>query len=192
MRRLLLMGTLLCAGCMRREANPPDVLASEDRSILFPEMFSREALPVGAPGQTYLLEGSLLQAMVVAADDFLSRAREGQSCWSRREAHRFWVLREGDVAFVRMDLDPRACESGGLLLDGGATYAVRLSDGRILRRLYDGEPGGPAVPGSPDAGVSAGLSDPSIPVGDTSWGEPLPSFPSQWMDAGSPAPIPAP
>ncbi|GMU04961.1 hypothetical protein [Corallococcus caeni] len=192
MRRLLLVGALLCTGCMRREANPSDVLVSEDRSIVFPEMFTREALSVGVPGQPYVLEGGLLRAVLVAADDFLPRAREGRSCWSRREAHRFWILREGDIAFVRMDLDPRACESGGLPLDGGATYAVRLSDGRILRRLHDGEPDGPTVPGSADAGVSAGPSDPSIPVGDTSWGEPLPSFPSQWMDAGSPAPVPAP
>ena len=188
MKRLLFVGMVLCVGCLRREANPPDSLASEDRSIVFPEMFAREAVSVGAPGQPYALEGNLVRALLVAADDFLPRQREGQSCWSRREAHRFRLLREGDLVFIRMDLDPSACEAGGLLLDGGATYAVRLSDGRILRRLHDGEPDAPNVSGNPDAGVSPGPSDPSIPVGDTSWGEPQPSFPSQWLDAGSPAP----
>ncbi|MHA7627782.1 hypothetical protein [Corallococcus sp. M7] len=188
MMRLLLVGAVLCAGCMRREANPSDSRVSEDRSIVFPEMFAREALTIGAPGQPYSLEGSLLRAMAVAADDFLPRQQEGQSCWSRREAHRFRILREGDIVFIRMDLDPRACEPGGLLLDGGATYAVRLSDGRILRRLHDGEPDGALAPAGFDAGVPTGPSDPSIPVGDTSWGEPQPSFPVQWLDAGSPNP----
>ncbi|NNC07794.1 hypothetical protein HJC10_33735 [Corallococcus exiguus] len=189
MKRLLLVGAVLCAGCMRREANPSDSLASEDRSIVFPEMFAREALTVAAPGQPYSLEGGLLQAMLVAADDFLPRQPEGRSCWSRREAHRFRLLREGDIVFIRMDLDPRACEPGGLSLDGGVTYAVRLSDGRILRRLHDGEPEGPLGPGGPDAGVPTGPSDhPSIPVGDTSWGQQQPSFPAQWLDAGSPNP----
>ncbi|NNB90564.1 MULTISPECIES: hypothetical protein [Corallococcus] len=189
MKRLLLVGAVLCAGCMRREANPSDSLASEDRSIVFPEMFAREALTVAAPGQPYSLEGGLLQAMVVAADDFLPRQPEGRSCWSRREAHRFRLLREGGIVFIRMDLDPRACEPGGLSLDGGVTYAVRLSDGRILRRLHDGEPEGPLGPGGPDAGVPTGPSDhPSIPVGDTSWGQQQPSFPAQWLDAGSPNP----
>ncbi|RUO94824.1 hypothetical protein D7Y11_02540 [Corallococcus sp. AB018] len=188
MKRLLLVGAVLCAGCMRREANPSDSLASEDRSIVFPEMFAREALTVAAPGQPYSLEGGLLRAMLVAADDFLPRQPEGRSCWSRREAHRFRLLREGDIVFIRMDLDPRACEPGGLSLDGGVMYAVRLSDGRILRRLHDGEPEGPLGPGGPDAGVPTGPSDPSIPVGDTSWGQQQPSFPAQWLDAGSPNP----
>ncbi|CAM4399246.1 hypothetical protein [Corallococcus exiguus] len=188
MKRLLLVGAVLCFGCMRREASPSDSLASEDRSIVFPEMFAREALTIGAPGQPYSLEGNLLRAMVVAADDFLPRQQEGLSCWSKREAHRFRLLREGDIVFIRMDLDPRACEPGRLLLDGGVTYAVRLSDGRILRRLHDGEPDGTRAPVSPDAGVPTGPSNPSIPVGDTSWGEPQPSFPAQWLDAGSPNP----
>ncbi|WP_223641844.1 hypothetical protein [Corallococcus sp. EGB] len=188
MRRLLLVGAVLCVGCLRREANPSDSLAVEDRSIVFPNMYAHEVLEVGAPGQPYSLDGSLVRALVVAVDDFLPREQEGRSCSSRREAHRFRVLREGDIVFIRMDLDPRACEPGGLLLDGGVTYAVRLSDGRILRRLHDGEPDGQGIPGGSDAGVSGNPSDPSIPVGDTSWGEPLPSFPSQWLDAGSPAP----
>ncbi|MBZ4375701.1 hypothetical protein [Corallococcus sp. AS-1-6] len=188
MKRLLLVGAVLCTACMRREAGPSDSLTSEDRSVVFPEMFAREALTVGAPGQPYSLEGSLLRAMVVAADDFLPRHQEGRSCSSRREAHRFRILREGDIVFIRMDLDPRACEPGGMLLDGGATYAVRLSDGRILRRLHDGEPDGALVPAGSDAGVHTGPSDSSIPVGDTSWGEPQPSFPVQLLDAGSPHP----
>ncbi|TSC27763.1 hypothetical protein [Corallococcus sp. Z5C101001] len=188
MKRLLLLGVVLWSGCMRRELAPSGTLAQEDRSIVFPEMFSQEVLSVGAPGQTYSLEGALLRAMVVAADDFLPQGQEGRPCWSRREAYRFRLLREGDIAFIRMDVDPRACAPGGVPLDGSATYAVRVSDGRILRRLHDGEPNGTPMSGSPDAGNPDGASDPSIPVGDTSWGEALPSFPAQWLDAGSSAP----
>ncbi|RKG94515.1 hypothetical protein D7V97_38740 [Corallococcus sp. CA053C] len=187
MRRLLLVGALLLAGCPRRQGTS-SASSPEDLSIVFPDFSTRQALSVGAPGTTYALDGALLRAVFVAADAFLPREQEDRSCWSRREAWRFRILREGDIAFVRMDADPRACAPGVLLLDGGATYAVRLSDGRILRRLHDGEPVGTPLPGSPDAGAIDGPSDPSIPVGDTTWGEAHPAFPSQWRDAGTPAP----
>ncbi|RKH55195.1 hypothetical protein [Corallococcus llansteffanensis] len=187
MRRLLLVGALLFVGCMRRQGTSP-APSPEARSIVFPDFSSQRALSVDAPGKVYALDGTLLRAMVLAADAFLPREQEGRSCWSRREAWRFRILREGDIAFVRMDADPRACAPVVLLLDGGAIYAVRLSDGRILRRLHDGEPDSTLAPVGPDAGATDVPSDPSIPVGDTTWGEAHPAFPSQWLDAGTPAP----
>lgn len=183
MRRMLLVGALLLTGCLRRQGAAP---VPEDLSIVFPDFSTQQALSVGAPGTVSVLDGTLLRAMVLAADAFLPRDQEGRSCWNRREAWRFRILREGDLAFVRMDADPRACTPGVLLLDGGATYAVRLSDGRILRRLHDGEPDRTLIPGSPDAGTRDLPSDPSIPVGDTTWGAAHPAFPSQWLDAGTP------
>ncbi|RKH01425.1 hypothetical protein D7Y13_36200 [Corallococcus praedator] len=183
---------VLFIGCMRRQGASSESSRVEDPSIVFPDFSSRVALSTDAPGQVYALDGALLRAGVLAADAFLPREHEGRSCWNRRESYRFRILREGDIAFVRIDADPRACTPGVRLLDGGATYAVRISEGRILRSLHDGEPDGTRAPGSPDAGAPDAPAT-SIPVGDTSWGEPLPDLPSQWLDAGTRAPpVPSP
>ncbi|MCY1030614.1 hypothetical protein OV207_04025 [Corallococcus sp. BB11-1] len=193
MRRLLLLGTVLFIGCMRRQGTSPEPSWVEDPSIVFPDFFAQPSLSTDAPGQVYVLDGAVLRAVGVAADAFLPREQEGRSCWNRRESYRFRVLREGDIAFVRVDADPRACSPGVLLLDGGATYAVRISEGRILRSLHDGEPDSLSAPVGPDAGTPVAPSDRSIPVGDTSWGESHPAFPAQWLDAGTrtpPAPSP--
>ncbi|MCY1046412.1 hypothetical protein OV208_34225 [Corallococcus sp. bb12-1] len=193
MRCLLLVGMVLFVGCMRRQGASPEPSWVEDRSIVFPDFSARTGLSTDAPGQMYALDGALLRAVVLAADAFLPREHEGRSCWNRRESYRFRILREGDIAFVRIDADPRACTPGPRLLDGGATYAVRISESRILRSLHDGEPDGTTVPGNPDAGTLDAPSDTSIPVGDTSWGESHPALPSQWLDAGTrPPPVPSP
>ena len=47
------------------------------------------------------------------------------------------VIRQGDILFVQISLDPALCADTAL--DGGVKYAIR-TDGRILRRLFDGEP----------------------------------------------------
>jgi hypothetical protein len=181
---------LVLGGCAA--STPPDPDLARPGSS-FPEMFARESLAVGAPGQVYVLDGVLLRAMSVAADDFLPHEQEGQACWSRRTAYRFRLLREADIVFVRMDVDPRACGTGGLPLDGGVTYSVRVSDGVILRRLHDGEPNGSPAPAAFDAGIpDASPETSSMPVGDTTWGTPDPSFPAQWLDAGRPVPPLAP
>ncbi|RKG79952.1 hypothetical protein D7V88_28135 [Corallococcus terminator] len=184
---------VLFIGCMRRQGASPTPSWVEDPSIVLPDFSSRVALSTDAPEQMYALDGALLRAVVLAADAFLPPEHEGRSCWNRRESYRFRILREGDLAFVRIDADPRACTPGPRLLDGGATYAVRISEGRILRSLHDGEPDGTPVPGSPDAGVSATPPETSIPVGDTSWGESHPALPAQWLDAGTrPPSVPSP
>ncbi|RYZ39447.1 MAG: hypothetical protein EOO71_20040 [Myxococcaceae bacterium] len=188
MRRLWVVGMVLFVGCMRRQGAASEPSWVEDPSIAFPDFSARTALSADAPGQVYALDGALLRAVALAADAFLPREHEGRSCWNRRESYRFRILREGDIAFVRIDADPRACTPDARLLDGGAIYAVGISEGRILRSLHDGEPDGTPVPASPDAGASASPPDTSIPVGDTSWGESLPTFPARWLDAGTPTP----
>jgi hypothetical protein len=62
------------------------------------------------------------------------------------------------------------------MLDGGVKYAIS-TDGRILMRLFAGEPETPTAPEASDAGPPVTASDPSIRVGDTTWGEPQPLSP---------------
>jgi hypothetical protein len=186
MRRLLILVALLASGCPRKPA--PFSAMEEDRSIVFPQFFEQFAQTVGVPGVIHELDGVTLQALRVAVDDFLpADTREG-FCWERREAHRYRVIRRADILFVRIDVDFAACDPTVLPLDSGVEYAISM-DGRILRRIFDGEPRAPSTEAVPDAGarVDAGEPGPTPPVGAT-WGEPSPSIPLGWLDGGATRP----
>ncbi|QSQ11878.1 hypothetical protein [Myxococcus landrumensis] len=183
MRRLLLLVLILLMSCMRQPTSR-SALPLEDTSIAFPDFFAREALPLDVPGQPYVLDGALLRALKIAADDFLPPELRGPSCWNRQESYRYRVLRQAGVYFVSIAADPEACRPEPRLLDGGVRYAIGL-DGRILRRHFDGEPATPSIQASPpDAGTSVAPVDATPPVGDTTWGAPLDSVPSWWRDGG--------
>ncbi|MCP3136976.1 hypothetical protein [Pyxidicoccus xibeiensis] len=154
----------------------------EDPSIVFPKFFSQPAQRVGASGIIHDLDGVTFQALRVAADDFLPVPSRSGACWERQAAHRYRVIREADIIFVRIDMDPAACDLKVLPLDSGVEYAISL-DGRILRRRFDGEP--QSATEVPDAGASidAGEPGPVSPVGAT-WGEPAPDIPRAWLDGG--------
>jgi hypothetical protein len=70
------------------------------------------------------------------------------------------------------------------MLDAGVTYAIS-GDGRILRRLFDGEPEGPVSPEPPDAGVQGVPMAPgTAPSLETHPNEPSNFLPPQWLDGG--------
>jgi hypothetical protein len=182
MRGLLLAAAVVLTSCARNQGWR-SVPVEEDLSIVFPAFSDREATQVDAQDQPYELKGVLLRAIAIAADDFLPLHARKRSCWDRQESYRYRVIQQGGIIFVRISADPQSCQPGPRMLDGGVRYAIS-SDGRILRRLFDGEPETLPAPESPDAGPPELSSDPPIPVGDTTWGEPQP-LPPQWLDAGS-------
>jgi hypothetical protein len=178
MRTRILAFGVGCAltGCVQ---HPRPVPIQNDRSIVFPQFFEQDPVEVGAKADPYELEGVVLQAITIAANDFLPPSTKDRPCWDRPEAHRYRVIRQGPIIFVRIDEDAAFCGGGYVSLDSGAKYAIS-TDGRILRRVVDGEPEGPFEPQTPDA------ANPRTP-GEMSGGSagdagPLPSSP----DGGSP------
>jgi hypothetical protein len=99
----------------------------------------------------------------------------------RRDAHRYRVIRRGGIVFVRIDQDLEYCGLDYVLsLDSGVTYAIS-TDGRILRRIFDGEPVeweplSPAPPTPLESQDGGSVADDSVPL----------SAPPHVPDAGSP------
>jgi hypothetical protein len=182
-RKLPLALTLLLSSCaLFKRAAPP---VEEDTSIRFPEFHAQLATMVGESGQPYELDGAMLRALTLAANDFIPPDGRERPCWERQEAFSYRVIRQDNVIFVRISPDPAACEPRTLSLDGGARYAIS-TDGRILRRLFGGEPDrfDPAVRAAEEQ-VPAGTPVPNSQVGDTS-GERSPELPASGLDAGTP------
>ncbi|WP_223641114.1 hypothetical protein [Corallococcus sp. EGB] len=184
---LILASALVLAGCMRAAASSP-AKYEEDPSITFPSFFAQPAVSLGTEGTVYEMDGDVLRALTVAARDLLPPQDATVSCGSRWESQQYRVVRQGDVIFIRIDEDPKACGRTQPALDSGASYAIHR-DGRILRRLIDGQPD---VAKPEDAGVTStpgepGTASPGV-VGDG----PSPFLPRSWQDAGSPAPAPRP
>ncbi|WP_147446981.1 hypothetical protein [Corallococcus sp. CA054B] len=133
----VLPAALLLAGCLR--STPTRDAWTNDASIEFPQFFEQTAVEAGADGRTVELSGSVLRALDIAAADFLGPQDANTPCVDRRESHRYRVIQRQGVIFIRIDEDPRACGLNVPALHSGAQYAVG-SDGRLLRRLRDGEP----------------------------------------------------
>lgn len=116
----------------------------------------------------YSLDGVTLQALTIATNDFIPKPAEETLCWRKPAAHRYRFIRQGDIIFVRIDANTTACSLDYGLLDYGVQYAIS-TEGRILRRLYDGEPEDPSAlpPMDMEPRDSKSLVDPSK-VGDTS------------------------
>lgn len=180
---LISLALAVLSGC----ALFPNAAPPEDMSIRFPAFRERAATLLSEAGQPYELDGALLRALSIAANDFNPPKDRNQGCWEKPEAHRYRVIRQADIVFVQISLDPKTCGAG--ILDGGVKYAIRLSDGRILRRLFDGEPENlDELPGP-------SVTDTTVPaseVGSTS--APIASdLPSSWfkdggVDVGSSSP----
>ncbi|PTL76571.1 hypothetical protein [Vitiosangium sp. GDMCC 1.1324] len=189
MRSLPLLVALAFANCVRSSGSPSEPLA-EDTSIVFPSFFERAAIGVGEQGTPYELEGVTLRAITVAANDFIPPDSKERPCWDRQEAYRYRVIRQGDIIFVRIFTDPTHCRRGFLMLDAGAQYAIS-TDGRILRRVFDGEPEGPSGIPLPDAGGQrlSGEPVPSSSVGTLS-GEPSLQFLPKRRDGGTAPALP--
>ncbi|MBZ4377143.1 hypothetical protein [Corallococcus sp. AS-1-6] len=160
----------------------------DDFSIAFPPFFAQPAVSLGTEGTVYELDGDTLRALTVAARDLLPPRDAPVSCGSRWESQQYRVVRQGDVIFIRIDEDPKACGRTQPALDSGASYAIHR-DGRILRRLIDGQPD---VSKPEDAGVPATPGEPGSAAPDALGDGPSPVLPPSWQDAGSPAPAPRP
>ncbi|MGZ3459950.1 MAG: Hsp70 family protein [Archangium sp.] len=173
MKRCLLVSILLGMGCAAprpipgvvrpepgaqpleslplRSPSPPPVPVEDDKSVRFPRFFEQQAIKVGARSDPYELDGVTLRAIQLAANDFLPPGSESQPCEDRQEAQHYRVIRQGDVVFVYIYEDPKYCGFSSPALDSGAKYAIS-TDGRILRRVIDGQPEEPFEPVNLDAG----------------------------------------
>lgn len=179
-RTLTLGLAVILANCVR--PSPLSTPREDDLSIVFPRFFENSPSEVGAEGAAYELDGVTLRAIMIAANDFLPPGREKRPCWERQEAHRYRVIRQGNIIFVRIDEDLEACGLQYISLDTGATYAIS-TDGHILRRGLDNDP-----VSSPDPrAVALGLSADSgvHPPVDAIWGVPLNFLTPKPRDGGS-------
>lgn len=130
---------------------------------------------VGDQGQPYELDGVMLRAIIIAANDYIPPGSQRRSCWDRQEAQSYRVIRQGEIIFVSIEADVSACKLDALLLDNGMCYAIS-ADGRILRRLATGEPDGSLQTRPFDAGVQeySGELVPDSLEGSTLLGAPGP------------------
>jgi hypothetical protein len=159
-------------GCTQRS----EAARVEDTSIRFPRFHERRPLEVGQGDGTFEMDGAVLRALRVAADDFLPVKAEEPPCWATQAAHTYRVLRQEEVIFIRIDEDPVYCGRKVGALHSGAQYAIS-KDGRILRRVLDGEPEQPLASQPPDA---EGPGEPAAPgVLPEGTGKPLPFLPPE-------------
>ncbi len=177
---LILASTLVA--CVRAPS-PPSTPVQEDPSITFPQFFDKEALTVGTEGKSYELDGEMLRALTIAINDFLPSESHETPCWRRREAQLYRVIRQQNIIFIYIHENHVHCGRAYPALDSGAKYAIS-SDGRILRRLLDGQEGGPfdrvREPG--DAGF---IAEPGTsPTFDALWNSPASPTTRDVQDGG--------
>ncbi|QRK10956.1 hypothetical protein JQX13_13325 [Archangium violaceum] len=181
---------LLLSGCARSRcstlmslfgcASQNEAVLAEDPSIRFPRFHEHAPFRVETDGGTLELDGTVLRAIQIAADDFLPPGAKNPPCWATQAAHTYRVIRQDDIVFVRIDEDPERCGQQVMALDSGAQYAIS-SDGRILRRLFDGQPESPPSPEPPDAGPRGVPAQPGVVPGY----EPIENKPSPSSLPGS-------
>lgn len=150
MKNLPLLLAVSLYSCLRSPSPPPEQV-EDDKSIRFPRFFEQQATRVGARDDPYELDGLTLRAIQIAANDFLPPGDKNPPCEYRQEAHHYRVIRQGDIVFVYIYEDPAYCGFSSPALDSGAKYASS-AEGRILRRVIDGQPEEPFEPVDLDAG----------------------------------------
>lgn len=185
MRTQCLLVGLLLWSCVKTPMKPLP-LAEEDASIVFPEFSGPVAAGVGQSRVPSDVDGATLQALMTARNDFLSGDSRDPSCWNRPEAWRYRVIRQGELFFIRIQADPALCAGNLMMLDSGAKYAIS-SDGRILRRLFTGQPDWTPRSTTPDAGDGQGDAGESTGPVDADIAEVLESTWSEsraWLDGG--------
>ncbi|WP_375755774.1 hypothetical protein [Corallococcus exercitus] len=180
-KHFMLPAALLLAGCLR--PTPTREAWTNDTSIEFPQFFEQPAVEVGADGGTVELSGTILRALDVAAADFLGPQDANTPCVDRRESHRYRVIQQHGVIFIRIDEDPQACGLTVPALHSGSQYAVG-SDGQILRRLRDGEPDGSPVPTDAGPGILVPTSEVGRSFDAPDGSVPLPFIQAPNLDVG--------
>lgn len=154
MRNLPLVLAAILSSCARSPFPPPGPVA-DDTSIALPRFYDRPTVAVGEGGKYYFeLDGEMLRAVAIATSDFLPPRTRKTSCGNRLEAQRYIVTRQGDIIFVYIYEDSNYCGGKYVALDSGVKYAIS-KDGRILRRVFDGQPEEPLEAWDPDGGVPA-------------------------------------
>ncbi|WP_147443771.1 hypothetical protein [Corallococcus sicarius] len=182
MRQLRLLMVALLMGCVRGPRTPP-VLVEDDRSIVFPEFTDDSVIELQPEQRPYVLEGALLQALMIATNDFLPPASKDVPCQDRPESQRYLATRRGDLFFIHISEEPAACGKTYPALDSGAWYAISR-DGRIRRRVVDGMAEAPADAGSGDS--QAVPAEPGVaPALDSVWNDPSRPWPEGLRDGGS-------
>lgn len=136
MDRIRLTAVGVCAlalACVSARLNN----ASHNTSIAFPSFSSPNAVR---------LDATTVRALQVATEDFFPwyrQLRPGLSdlerCIYSPRSLDYTIIRGEAVTFVRLQVNPKRCGGHGAVADSGANYAIDI-DGRILRRLLDGEP----------------------------------------------------
>ncbi|ATB29561.1 hypothetical protein [Melittangium boletus] len=144
---------ILLASCaLFRHASTVQVPVGDDPSIAFPPFFDQDAIDVGASNSPYELSGEALRALSIAAEDFRPSGEEGLPCQYRKEAQTYRLIRQGDIFFISIHENLAHCGHEYPALDSGVRYAISR-DGRILRRLFDGQPEYPdSLTGPDDSG----------------------------------------
>jgi len=182
MTRRSFLAAIALLSCVR-SPNSHRVHVEDDTSIVFPDFFQRE---VSGDGQPYLLDGVTLRALVVASQDFFPPDSRELPCWEKQEGHDYRIIRQADIVFVYIYVSPARCARKFLTFDAGAKYAIS-ADGRILRRVFEGEPeeGPPEVLNS-DAGIQKSSGEPGLSsIIQTPGDDPSRYLPSTWLDGGT-------
>lgn len=170
------------AACVRRPS-PPPVPREDDPSIALPNFHGQPVVEVGAEGQAYALDGAVLRALMIATNDYMPPGVEERPCWESPRAHRYRVIRQGDIIFIDIEEDLEACGLQYILLHSGVTYAISL-DGRILRRVAGSSPEAMSIPGLPNEDASPPVPpDPPTDAGIPGSGPP--PAPAPGSDGGS-------
>ncbi|HEX8436599.1 hypothetical protein [Archangium sp.] len=183
-KNLTLGLAVILASCVLPQRPVP---VENDRSIVFPRFFEHSAVEVGAGGAAYELDGVVLRAVMRAANDFLPPGNGKRPCVKTQEAHRYRVIRQGNIIFVRIDENLEFCGLQYVALDTGVTYAIS-AEGRILRRVFDGQPDQPLYAETPDAGgQGCPTSGGEFPAVDAGQRIPSRSLVPEEQDGGTPS-----
>jgi hypothetical protein len=183
--------SIVLSGCVRSPRSP-EVPIENDLSVRFPQFFEHEAIAVGAGQVPYELDGEVLRAIMIATNDLLSPSIADQPCRSRLEAQFYRVIREQNIIFVYIYENHAYCGRQYPAPDSGAKYAIS-TDGRILRRVIDGqlmEPLALEMPEPGDAGPPTELG--SSRAFDAIWNPPRPVQRDGGLVAPPPEAHPAP
>jgi hypothetical protein len=141
MRVLLIVIALLFTGCAH---GPCNSLASLFGCTCVPKRQQPEFADMRAQLPVFdsrlqvdaNVDGYTLQAIRIAADDFLNPDPTNLPCRGKQTAYGYQALRQGDTIFVRIEFKPENCGMSYGMLDGGVTYAISV-DGQILRKSVD-------------------------------------------------------
>jgi hypothetical protein len=141
MKKLSVLLAIALLSCVRSRDSRGAVV-EDDKSIVFPDFFQSGT---GGTDQTQSLDGATLRALLVVSQDLFPPDSNALPCWERPEGYDYRTVRQGDVTFVYVYVNPARCGRKVLAFDSGVKYAIG-ADGRILRRVFEGEPESPDDP----------------------------------------------